>query len=331
MEYRPMPIAVLPMLAKPSQMPEDYDNYGFEIKWDGIRAIFYLDQKRLRITSRNLKDITHQYPELHSICGENGNKQMVLDGEIISLGEDGRPSFSRLQHRMNLSSGKAIRQAMEAIPVIYIIFDLIYLNGCSLQDLPYTERRGVLEGLRLSGPTWQTPDFTRGKGPEVLAASRDLGLEGVVAKRLDSTYQPGKRTGAWLKIRNHNRQEFVIGGWVPGQGGRAGRIGALLLGYYDVTPEQAAGRGVPQRLIYAGKVGTGFTETELIRLGEQLQPLRRDKSPFYQKPPVKGAVFVDPVLVAEIEFTEWTPHGTLRHPSFKGLRQDKNHQEVVRE
>lgn len=329
MAAQPMPKNIPPMLAKAGTMPACPGEWGFEIKWDGIRAAAYLDKGRLRLLSRNLKDITGQYPELAALAASLSASRLVLDGEIVALGPDGRPSFSRLQHRMGLVSPRTIAKVGREVPVTYIIFDILYRDGRLLTDLLYRERRRILEALAPSGPAWQTPAHKAGEGPAMLAASRAVGLEGILAKRLDSTYEAGKRSGAWLKIKNQRRQELVIAGWVPGQGKRRGAIGALLVGYYDRPPAQ--GSQAPPRLVYAGKVGTGFSDRMLAELAGRLAPLRSETSPFAVTPPVAGAVFVIPQLVGEFEFTEWTPHNTLRHPSFKGLRADKDAAEVVRE
>lgn len=326
-----MPEKILPMLAKTGRMPSDISAYGFEIKWDGIRAIAYLDQGLFRLLSRNLKDLTNQYPELSALAQASPDRRIIVDGEIVALDENGKPSFSRLQHRMGLRSPKTIEKMTRQIPATYIIFDLLYLDDRLLIDLPYTERRSLLEDLELSGPSWQTPIYKAGDGPALQQASKAIGLEGIIAKRLDSLYETGKRTGAWVKIKNQRRQELVIAGWAPGQGNRTGSIGALLVGYYEVSAKQAAETGVTPRLIYAGKVGTGFTQKTLALLEELLNPLVQKENPFSTDPRVPGARFVCPDLVGEFEFTEWTPHHTLRHPSFKGLRNDKPARQVVRE
>ena len=329
MPAQPMPEDIPPMLAKAGTMPPEPALWGFEIKWDGIRAVAYLAKGALRLLSRNSKDITAQYPELAALAASLPDSRLVLDGEIVALGPDGRPSFSRLQHRMGLSSPRTIAKVGGEIPATYIIFDILYHGGRLLVDLPYHERRRILEELAPSGPAWQTPVHNKGEGPAMLAASREVGLEGIIAKRLDSKYEAGKRSGNWLKIKNQRRQELVIAGWVPGRGKRQGTIGALLVGYW-VRPHSESGSSSP-RLMYAGKVGTGFTVRALADLTAKLATLRRDASPFAIKPPVADAVFVVPLLVGEFEFTEWTPHNTLRHPSFKGLRHDKDAAEVVRE
>lgn len=328
-----MPI-LKPMLAKAGSLPiANESEYGFEIKWDGIRTMFYLQENQYKLMSRNLKDITSQYPELIELANEvsNNHTEMILDGEIVAFDSAGLPSFSRLQHRMGLSNDRIITEMVKKIPVHYIIFDIISLDNNLLVTKPYTERQNILASLMLKGTYWQTPGYHLSEGQNMLAASRQLGLEGMIAKRLDSAYHPGKRTGDWLKIKNQHRQELLIGGWVPGQGNREGKIGALLIGYYDMTPEEAKARNVSQQLLYAGKVGTGFTQATLLTLAKLLTPLQRESNPFSQAIPVKDAHFVEPLLVGEFEFTEWTPNHTLRHPSFKGLRNDKDPRQVIRE
>lgn len=324
----PMPENIVPMLAKLSALPKDDAAYGYEIKWDGIRAITYIEGGRIRIQSRNLLDVTRQYPELRPLGEALGARSAVLDGEIAALDELGRPSFERLQTRMGLQSDSAVRRVRKSTPVIYMIFDLLYLEGHDLMSLPYTERRERLAALKLDGPAWQTPAYHQGDGAAMLAASREKNLEGIIAKRLDSRYEPGKRSGAWLKIKNQQRQELVIGGWTPGE---RHAIGSLLMGYFDKTPEQAARTRRPARLIYAGGVGTGFTQATLDKLLALLMPLRRATNPFSSKPPKPDAVFVEPKLVGEVEFTQWTQGHTMRHPAFKGLRIDKEAADVVRE
>jgi bifunctional non-homologous end joining protein LigD len=319
-ELDPMPEQLTPMLAKLSKLPGNDADWGFEIKWDGIRALAFVDGGRIRLQNRNGRDATRQYPELRELGKAVGARQLILDGEIVAFDEQGRPSFERLQSRMHLASDSAVRRRMQDIPAAYMIFDLLYLDGHATMALPYTDRRKLLEQLGLDGPHWRTPAYHAGDGRSLLDASRKNGLEGVIAKRLDSPYEPGKRTGCWLKIKNVQRQEVVIGGWMPGEGRRAQSLGSLVVGYYD-----------GDRLVYAGNVGTGFKEDDLVRLGRLLEPLRRTKSPFDGRQPKKGAVFVEPELVAEVEFLEWTRTATLRAPSFKGLRDDKDPRSVVRE
>jgi len=319
----PMPERIVPMMAQSaSTLPRDQKNWSFEVKWDGVRAIAYVKPGRLRLESRNLNDITDAYPEVRGLVGALGMHEAVLDGEIVAFDDNGRPSFERLQRRMHVTSPSAIRRYQSSMPVVYAIFDLLYLDGRSLMELPYRERRARLESLELKGPAWRVPANHPGEGKLLLEATAKQNLEGIVAKRLDSRYEPGRRGGNWLKIKHTMRQELVIGGWMPGEGRRTKRIGALLMGHYEPSG----------KLRYAGRVGTGFTEKTLGDLQKRLDPLRRDTSPFevgggrVRIP--REAVFVEPKLVAEIELREWTAERIMRAPSFKGLREDKPPREV---
>jgi bifunctional non-homologous end joining protein LigD len=318
----PMPQRIVPMLARTAELPSDDDRWGFEIKWDGVRAIAYSTPGELRLESRNLNDITDSYPELARLDRGLGSHHAVLDGEIVAFGDDGRPSFGALQQRMHVASRDTARRLAKATPVTYMLFDLLWLDGHSLMGLPYSERRKRLVELELSGESWQTPEHVVGHGADLLRASVEQRLEGIVAKRLDSNYQPGRRPGSWVKIKTMGRQEFVVGGWLPGKGRRQDTIGALLVGVYE--PDGT--------LRYAGRVGTGFSDKELERLSGLLAPLAREGSPFGsgERPP-RETVFCEPSLVAEVEFAEWTSAGSIRHPSYKGLREDKDPLQVVRE
>jgi bifunctional non-homologous end joining protein LigD len=317
----PMPQGIVPMLARPGKLPVDERRWAYEIKWDGVRAIAYCEPGEIRVESRNLRDITRTYPELRPLARALGSRTAVLDGEIVAFDENGRPSFSRLQERMHVDSDSAARRRAQRTPVTLMIFDVLYLDGHSLMALAYDERRTRLEELGLAGAAWQTPARHIGDGKALLAATAEQGLEGLVAKRRDCLYEPGRRGSAWIKVKNTRRQELVVGGWVPGEGKRAERIGALLMGHYD--PDGC--------LRYAGRVGTGFTEKVLDDLAGRLASLRRPESPFSSARMPRGALFVDPELVAEVEFTEWTPDGQLRHPTYRGLREDRPAGEVVRE
>jgi bifunctional non-homologous end joining protein LigD len=315
-----MPDRIAPMLARSGGLPRDEERYGFEVKWDGIRTVAFSDHGHLHLQGRNGTDFTPRYPELRELPRALGARRVVLDGEVVALDEGGRPSFERLQSRMHLASESAVRRRMDDLPVTYVIFDLLYLDGRSTLTLSYEERRSLLERLELEGPAWRTPDYHRGEGRALLEATRSVGVEGVVAKRLDSPYEPGRRASGWIKVKNVREQDVVIGGWTPGAGGRSGRIGALAVGVME-----------DGRLVYAGKVGTGFTEGTLAMLARELEPLRSDESPFDGRQPPRGTVFVEPRLVATVELREWTRSGTLRAPSFKRLRYDKDPQDCIRE
>jgi bifunctional non-homologous end joining protein LigD len=324
-EVRPrltkLPEHVRPMLATLGERPKDDANWSYEMKWDGVRAIAYVQSGRVRFTSRNDIDVTVSYPELHGLAEQLGETQALFDGEIVSFDDAGRPSFKLLQQRMHVASAATARRLAENDPAVYLIFDLLHLDGRNLFDLPYTARRELLEGLELGADSWQTPPAFKGDGAHAVAASKQRGLEGVMAKRSNSRYLPGRRSPDWVKIKNFHTQEVVIGGWSPGKGRRKGTVGALLLG----VP-------TPEGLRYVGQVGTGFTDAMLHDLAEQLRRIARKTPPFSPDVPradARDAQWVTPELVGEVAFSEWTGDRRLRHPSWRGLRSDKGADEVV--
>ncbi len=311
-DREPMPEKVVPMLARLADLPSDPQRWAFEVKWDGVRALAYSEPGRLRLEARSGNDITKRYPELHRLNRALSSHSAILDGEVVAFDDQGRPSFGRLQHRMHIASEAQAKRLSKESPVAYVIFDLLWLDGHSVMGLPYTDRRELLERLELKGSNWQVPDYVTGDGRDLQAATRAQGLEGIVAKRLDSPYEPGRRSIAWRKIKNVQRTDVVVCGWMPGEGRRSRSIGALL-----VAVEEDG------HLRYAGRVGTGFTDRELDRLLELLGPLARDEVPWTAGPkPPRGAVLVEPRHVAEVEYIEWTSDGVLRAPSYKGLRED---------
>jgi bifunctional non-homologous end joining protein LigD len=311
------------MLAVPGELPAGRE-WAYEIKWDGLRALAFIEDDRLRLTSRTGRDISHAYPELHTLPVAIAGRQAVLDGEIVAFAGGQWPDFEALQQRMNISSAAQARVLAARIPVSYVAFDLLWLDGQSLLRELYSQRRAALDELGLESGNWQVPpSFPSEAGAQLRAVSVENGLEGIMAKRLASRYEPGRRSAAWRKIKNVRTQDVVIGGWQPGEGNRLGRIGSLLVGVYDEG-----------EFVYSGHVGTGFTEQTLRVLSRRLAPLRRDTSPFSTTVPpehARSARWVDPVLVAEVEERGWTRSGRLRGPSFKGLRDDKEPAEVVRE
>jgi bifunctional non-homologous end joining protein LigD len=321
-ERDPFPENVVPMLAKLSTLPGDADEWAVEVKWDGVRALAYCQPGRVKLQTRNLNDVSVQYPEVRRILRQLGSIDAVLDGELVVFDAGGHPSFELLQQRIHQTEPSVVRRRMKSHPVVYVVFDLLYLDGHDLTPYPYTRRREVLEGLDLDGESWRTPAYSVGHAAELLEASREQGLEGMVLKRLDSPYAPGRRNGSWLKVKNTLRQELVIGGWTPGEGRRKDHLGALLVGYHE-------GEGARRPLRYGGKVGTGFKQADLEDLAARLAPLARQTSPFEAgAAPPKGARFVEPRLVAEFEFREMTKEGILRHAAYKGLREDKPADEV---
>jgi bifunctional non-homologous end joining protein LigD len=317
----PMPEWIEPMKARIGTLPPDDAAFAYEVKWDGIRAIARIDRGHLDLTGRNGTDYTPRYPELRPLGRSLGSTRAILDGEIVAFDEQARPSFERLQSRMHLSGKAAIERRARELPVAFVAFDLLWLDGHRTTGLPYRDRRRLLAELGVEGPTWRTPAHREGDGAELLDATREQGLEGIVAKRLDSPYDSGRRSGAWIKVKNVLRQEVVIGGWSPGEGKRSGRLGAICVGVHD---DEGA-------LRYAGKVGTGFDEKMLDLLTAKLDPLRRPTSPFTGRQPPRNTVFVEPELVAEVELREWTRTGTLRASVFLGLRDDIDPAQVVRE
>jgi bifunctional non-homologous end joining protein LigD len=323
-ERLPLPASLTPMLATLGSPPRHHrEEWAVEMKWDGVRALAFMENGRLRLMSRTGKDITATYPELAGLPNAVGRKQVLLDGEVVAF-IDGRPDFEALQPRMHVTSPTQAARLAQSTPVTYLVFDIVQLDGRPLTVLPYAERRDILSPLIPNGGWWLFPPSFPGEDLDaVLTASAANGLEGVVAKRLDSRYEPGARSGDWVKIKNLLRQEVVVAGYKPGKGNRTGQIGSLLVGVYQAG-----------RLLYCGHVGTGFSDTALRMLGGKLAPLRRTDTPFDGPVPpeyARPAVWVEPRLVAEVTFERWTRAGRMRAPAYQGLRDDKDPADVVRE
>jgi bifunctional non-homologous end joining protein LigD len=324
-ERQPLPAALRPMLAvSGSAMPRDAQNWALEMKWDGVRALAFIESGRVRLMSRTERDITVAYPELAGLGHATDHKQLLLDGEVVVFGAGGWPEFEALQPRMHVTSAAQAALLAAQTPVTYLVFDLLQLDGRPLLEMGYRERRALLDGLGLAGPFWQTPPWFPGEDFQaVQGVSMAQRMEGVLAKRLDSAYVPGVRTDYWRKIKNVLRQEVIVAGYKPGQGNRTGQVGSLLIGVHEAG-----------KLIYAGHVGTGFSVETLRMLGERLEPLRRPDSPFdVPVPPehARNAVWVEPRLVIDVTFDRWTKQGRMRAPVYKGLRDDKDPADVVRE
>jgi bifunctional non-homologous end joining protein LigD len=300
-----------PMLATEGSVANlKASQWAFEGKWDGYRLLVDADHGNVRLRSRNGRDVTKEYPQLRSLADALGDHHVVLDGEVVALDASGVPRFTEMQNRAR------------ATRIEFWAFDLLYLDGRSLLRARYRDRRQLLETLAGAGGLI-VPELLPGDGAEALDYSRKHEWEGVIAKKRDSTYQPGRRSASWLKDKYWSTQEVVIGGWRAGEGGRTSGIGSLLMGI-------PAADG----LHFAGRVGTGFTERDLARLKKTLEPLHNDESPFDAPLPTKdanGVTFVKPTLVGEVRYSEWTPDDRLRQSSWRGLRPDKEPSQVARE
>ena len=276
--------------------------YGFEGKFDGYRLLVEIENGELRLQSRSGRDLTADYPQLQSLAADLADHDVILDGEVVALDADGVPNFGEMQNRVR------------ATRIEFWAFDILRLDGRSLLKAKYRDRRKVLETFA-EGTDLIVPPLIDGDGSDAIEFSRKKKWEGVVAKKWDSTYQPGRRSSSWIKDKNWKTQEAVIGGWREGNGGRSSGIGALLLG----IPDDGG-------LRFIGRVGTGFSDKELARLKTILAPLHTDESPFDTRLPrldAKGVTYVRPELVGEVRYGEWTSDGRLRHPSWRGLRPDK--------
>src|SRR5690606_31584758 len=311
-----------PMLAQPGSLPSaDQDAWAVEMKWDGVRALAYIADGTVRLMSRNAKDITAAYPELQLMAGATGRRQAVVDGEIVAFDEAGRPSCGALQPRMHQRNPAAAAELAHAVPVTFMAFDLLHLGDDPLIRLPYTERRDLLETVFTPGYRWQVPVRFHDHAEEAFASSRRLGLEGVVCKRLTSPYRPGRRTAEWTKVKNVSAAEVVIGGRKPAAARRPGTSRSL--------PPRAYGRAGPP--LFIGHLGTRFTQALPRDLHRRLAPLERPDPPFDEPVPrehARGAHWVEPVVVGEVQYAEITGDHRLRHPSWRGLRPDRHPGEV---
>lgn len=311
------------MRAVAGQLP-DGDGWGYEIKWDGMRLLAEVGgDQPLRLWSSRGNVVTHRFPELNALSSGVHATSATLDGELVAFDERGRPSFGRLQHRIHVDDPAAVATAAAEVPVAFVAFDLLELDGTDLRGLPLNERRRALEVVLEPGPAWRLSQLHISGGRELLAAVTDADLEGIVAKRLDSPYTPGRRSPSWVKTKIRRRQEFVVGGWGPGLSSGTGRLGALLVGYY--VPDGA--------LRFAGRVGSGLAQHDLAQLPELLGP-DRPEPPFDPPPDARsstGAHWVEPQLVVEVAFAEWSDDGHLRHPAYLGRHADRDPRSVRRE
>lgn len=293
---------VVPMKATLGTLPPaaDDDRWAYEIKWDGYRTLAFVDDGRVRLQSSSGRDVTIQYPELGGLPDGVHARSVILDGEMVVPGPDGVPRFSLIQQH--------------ASQAVFYVFDVLRVDQHDAITLDYLQRRRLLESLVEPGDNWLAPTHRVGGGADLVAATVEQGLEGVMAKRIDSTYQPGVRTPNWRKVKNRRRVDVVVGGFTAGDGARSGTFGALLVG----VPGTAA-------LTFAGGVGTGFDQATLTSMHARLRALATDDCPFDPLPPReyrRRATWVRPELVATIEIAEFTNEGYVRHASFVSLRDE---------
>jgi len=319
---RSMPTAIHPMLATSVDKPFDSPEWLFEIKWDGYRAVCFLENGKSRLVSRNQNDLTGQFSELQSLPKLIKAQTAVLDGEIVALDEQGRPSFSLMQQRTGIRQGNRHTAARRDVPIMYYVFDLLYLEGYDLRRVSLEQRKEVLAQIATSGDLLRYSDHYPGQGIALFEAAKQKGLEGILAKRRTSCYEE-RRTREWLKIKITHTIDCVIGGYTDPEGSRQ-YFGSIVLGLYDKK----------DHLIHIGQAGTGFNQSRLKEIYQLLKSLETDRNPFYGPVDARNVHWVKPELVAEIKFSEWT-HETadgglkLRAPVFLGLREDKDPKECM--
>jgi len=318
---RALPGDVRPMLAERVAQAFTREGWWWEIKYDGVRALAIVENGEVTLRSRKGRDETSRYPELQRIAGALLLRDAVVDGEIVAFGDDGKPSFERLQSRINLTRAADITHAQQGCPVTFCAFDLISASGRDLRNLPLEQRKRALRAVLRDAPGVLYADHVETEGEAFFAAVQAQGLEGVVGKQAESRYEAGRRSRHWVKVKAWNTQDCVVGGWTSGRGGR-GALGALVLGIYE-----------DGRLRHAGQVGSGLDSATIRTLLRQLEELRAPRSPFDGAPPQtdQPATWVKPELVCEARFSEWTSAGTLRHPTFLRMRPDVAPKDCVRE
>ena len=316
----PLPRTIQPMLAVLGWEPFDSPSHIFEVKWDGVRALAFVEAGKVRLQDRYLRDMTGQYPELQGLGQQVLGGGTVLDGEIVALDETGRPDFSRLRERLVAWDPEEARKLANRTPVTFQTFDVLYWEGRPVMDYPLWRRKSLLH--RITRPAWflGVPDFVEREGVAFFEAARQHDLEGVMAKERESAYRPGERTSAWLKLKMYQKEEFVIGGFTYGGRWSCGKpprrrepFASLLLGLYDRQGE----------LRCVGEVAGNFTEAGIQETAGLLDALVSRGCPFREEPHVQRLVFwCRPELVASVRFAEWTRRGRLRFPVFEGLRPD---------
>jgi bifunctional non-homologous end joining protein LigD len=323
---RPMPVVIHPMLAESIETPFDGKEWLFEIKWDGYRAISFIEDGKVRLVSRNQNELTARYPELKDMPEFVKGKTAILDGEVVALDKDGRASFSLMQQRTGFRPGGLRAAAKADVPVLYYAFDLLYLDGYDWRRVPLEERKRKLQSILKVGDSLRYSDHYEAQGKALFEIARENKLEGILAKRQESCYEE-RRSRDWLKIKIRHQMECVVGGFTNPEGSRA-HFGSLVLGLYDKLGH----------LIHVGQVGSGFDQKLLGELFRTLKKLETKKNPFYgEVEALRKVSWVKPELVAQVEYAEWTEGANsgsgpkLRAPVFLGLRDDKDPKECVLE
>ena len=321
---RPMPTEIYPMLATSIAEPFDGDDWLFEIKWDGYRAVAFIENGKVRLVSRNQNELTHRYPELKDLPEFVKAKTTILDGEVVALDEQGRPSFSLMQQRTGFRPGGRRGAINAGVPVLYYAFDLLYLDGYDWRRVPLEERKKKLASLLIVGDSLRFSDHYEREGKALFEVAREKGLEGILAKKRDGIYHE-RRSSEWLKIKIRHRLECVIGGYTTPEGSRM-HFGSIVLGLYDKQG----------RLIHIGQAGSGFNQRSLGEIWKLLKGLETKQNPFFgEVEALRKVIWVKPQLVAEIEYAEWTEGAAgssspkLRAPVFLGLRDDKDPKECT--
>lgn len=307
------------MKAMLAEKPPRGEDWLFEVKWDGVRAVAFVDREEIRLQSRSGIRCERQYPELATVPHQIAAQQAVLDGEIAVLDDKGVSRFHLIQPRIANSDPNTIAHLVRSTPVVYFVFDILYLDGYDLRNVALSDRRKLLEAVVTPNGVLRVSEAFPAAGDEMLAAAREHGLEGILAKHASSCYE-SKRSGEWLKIKIVNQQEFAIGGFTEPQGDRD-YFGALVLGAHD-----------GKKLKWVGNVGTGFDQKTLAYLYGRLKPLITEKCPFAERPkPDRGMTWVRPELIAQVKYANWTPDNRLRAPVYLGLRNDVDANEVPRQ
>jgi bifunctional non-homologous end joining protein LigD len=314
-----MPAVISPMLATLIPQPFSDPEWIYEIKLDGVRAVCFLKDGKMRLVSRNGKEMNLRYPELAGLTEMIGDKNAILDGEIVALDENGKPSFQRLQSRIGLTKAKEIETLSVKFPVVYYVFDLLYYDRFNLMPAMLIHRKALLRDILIESDSVRFSQHYIGKGEQLFESAQKKRLEGIIAKKQSSLYVQ-KRSRDWLKIKTVLQQEVVISGYTSPRGSRS-RFGALIVGLYRAG-----------ELIYVGHVGGGFNEGSLQQVYKMMQPLKTRNSPFAATPKTNEAVqWIRPALVCEVKFSEWTADGKMRQPIFLGLRDDKDPAQCVME